>query len=67
MIGKLRKTKKTCLYKFKSLFFYLVFLFKKPLKRNTKYYFSLCCIFKNEAINTVKTYCVLSDSALKSF
>ena len=50
MIGKLRKIKKTCLYKFKSLFFYLVFLFKKPLKRNTKYYFSLCCIFKNEAI-----------------
>jgi hypothetical protein len=49
MFNRIRKIKKICLDIVKNMFFRLLFFFKTPIDRKTKYYFSLCCIFKNEA------------------
>ncbi len=50
MFGKIRKYKNKCTHIILELLFKLIFIFKKAPCRSTKYYFSLCCIFKNEAV-----------------
>ncbi len=45
----LRKYKNEIIAYFKDYFFRFIFLFIKAPKRKTKYYFSICCIFKDEA------------------
>lgn len=45
----LRKKKKFLVAFIKDYLFRFVFYFISPPKRDTKYYFSVCCIFKDEA------------------
>lgn len=49
MSGKIRQSLRATFYLLQCIFFSTIFLFRKKKKRETRYYFSLCAIFKDEA------------------